>query len=225
MDILQSYVLPSFKCFWYLCISFLRWWTGKFICLPCLKGHNSMLNQPIKTQWCTCCLSSFSTAYDPCADGSQSVCVQEERKLARCWNNKRKKTFRTKDSATCTGWHPRPDHTAHSHGRILQSIGSQPVSEEELKDVKALLLSPKQIQTHQACNWAQRKDLCSCQSHVAICPPFRAVPCCHLSPRQPGRSGPSVSAWPIPWGQLSRPFPGWCSHTPCLEVQIPTSHG
>lgn len=135
------------------------------------------------------------------------------------------KTFRKKDSATRSGWHPCPEHTAHSHGRILQSSGSQPMSKEESKDVKAVLLSPKQIQTHQACNWAQRKDLCSCQSHVAICPPFRAVPCCHLSPRQPGRSGPSVSAWPIPWGQLSRPFPGWCSHTPSLEVQIPISHG
>lgn len=225
MDILQCYAFLSFKYFWYLYISFLRWWTGKFICLPCLKGHNSMLNQPIKPQWHTCHLSSFSISDEPCASGSQNVCVQNEWKLVRCWNYKRKKSFRNKDSATCSGWCPCPDHTAHSHGHILQFIGSQPLSEEESKDVKDLLPSPKQIQTHQACNWAQCKDLCSCQSHVAICPPFRAVPCCHLSPRQPGRPGPSVSAWPIPWGQLSRPFPACFSHTPCLEVQIPTSHG
>lgn len=152
-------------------------------------------------------------------------CVQEEWKLARCWNYKRKKATRKTDSVTCSGWCPCPDHTARSHDHVLQFIGSLPMSEEESKDAKDLLPSPKQIQTHQACNWAQRTDLCSCQSHVAICPPFQAVPCCHLSPRQPGRSGPSVSAWPVPWGQLSRPFPGWFSHTPCLEVQIPTSHG
>lgn len=92
------------------------------------------------------------------------------------------------------------------------------MSEEGWEDVKALLPSPRRIQTHQARNWDQSKDLCSCQSHVAICPPSRAVPCCHLSPRQPGRSGPSASARPDPRGQLSRPSPGWCSHTPFLEV-------
>lgn len=121
-----------------------------------------------------------------------------------------------KGSAACSAWRPCPDRGAHSQGRILWSVAS--LSEEGQEDAKALLPSPRQIQTHRACNWAQRKDSCSCQSHVAICPPSRAVPCCHLSPRQPGRSRPSAPARPVPWDQLSRPSPGWCSHTPFLEV-------
>lgn len=124
-----------------------------------------------------------------------------------------------KGSAVNCGWHPCPDCTTRSRGCILRSMVSLPVSEEGQEDVKALLPSPRRIQTHQAHNWDQRKDSCSCQSHVAICPPSQAVLCCHLSPRQPGRSGPSASAWPIPRGQLSHPSPGWCSHTPFLEVR------
>lgn len=110
------------------------------------------------------------------------------------------------------------DGTAHSRGCIPRSMASLPMSEEGWEDIKALLPSPRRIQTYQTCNCDQRKDLCSCQSYVAICPPSWAVPCCHLSPRQPGHSGPSVSAWPIPWDQLSYPSSGWCSHTPFLEV-------
>lgn len=62
-----------------------------------------MLNQPIKPQWCTCCLHPFLSLMNHVPmEVKMCVCEMSEN-LLDAEITKVKITFRNKDSATCRG--------------------------------------------------------------------------------------------------------------------------
>ena len=161
----------------------ISWWAGKSICLPCLKGYR-VLDQPSPLN-----LSDAHVVLHLSPPLMAHVLMKtiiykwawEWGKLVSYWKkqNKKKKNNREKCLERL------------SSGPIPSGPYSTHEPEERWEDCKALSLPPGESSPVIGISVKGVPSPCC---HMS---PSRAVPSCHLSLRQPGRSGPSACACPM----------------------------
>lgn len=138
--------------------------------------------QSIKSRWCTCCPSSFSTSHGPRADENHHIQVSM-RMGKTCQLLKKTKQQKKNNREKCL--------ERLSSGPIPSGPYSTHEPEERWEDCKALSLPPGESSPVIGISVKGVPSPCC---HMS---PSRAVPSCHLSLRQPGRSGPSACACPM----------------------------